>query len=56
MDLRKIGVINKDSDTRYITLPKGWGKVGGIVIVQIISDTELKINFVNDENLEKLSK
>lgn len=49
MDLRKIGLINKESDTRYVTLPKGWGKVGSQVLIYTISEKELKLELVEEQ-------
>lgn len=51
--LRKIGCIGNSS--KYITLPKEWGDIGDKALVFIISDRELKLKIVSEEELLQIS-
>lgn len=48
MELRKIGKINNECGTKYVTLPKEWGKAGKQVLIHTISDKELKLILVEE--------
>lgn len=43
MDVRKIGTLNKNSKTTYITLPQDWGNDDEFVKIEIINERELKL-------------
>lgn len=47
MELRKIGTIN-NHETKYVTLPRNWGKVKSKVLIHIISEKELKLELVEE--------
>lgn len=46
MDVRKIGTINRDSNTIYVTLPQNWGCENEYVKIDIVNEKELKITKV----------